>query len=280
MRRFVYYNASRAAAELLLDLYTAAAAYSVRKLRTAYTGACIRVRRSSDNAEQDIGFVGGQLNTASLLSFVGAGDGFVVTWYDQQGVNDLTQTSSSAQPQIVSTGSLITRGGKAAIKFDGSNDKIEKDSASFINKTNISFFSVANGDVNERLSTILSLHSSSATTLRVFNDTRTTLKRNMVIQTTTLFAADLSVFRNSTDQILLSSFVDTDKNMSAFDNGETGTTSTYSGEFNTTGLTLGVQAGFQFFHNGTIQEVIVFNTNESTNRIAIETNINNYYGIY
>jgi len=40
---------------LLLDLYpNAAAAYSVRKLRSAYTGSAIRVRRSSDNTEQDI----------------------------------------------------------------------------------------------------------------------------------------------------------------------------------------------------------------------------------
>ena len=41
----------------LLDLYpSAAAAYSVRKLRAAYTGNAIRVRRSSDNTEQNIGF--------------------------------------------------------------------------------------------------------------------------------------------------------------------------------------------------------------------------------
>jgi hypothetical protein len=57
---------------LLLDLFpNAAVAYSLRKLRTAYTGAAIRVRRSSDNAEQDINFVAGGLNTQSLLDFVG-----------------------------------------------------------------------------------------------------------------------------------------------------------------------------------------------------------------
>ena len=50
---------SRAAAEpLILDQIGApsAAAYSLRKLRAAYTGSAIRVRRSSDNAEADIGF--------------------------------------------------------------------------------------------------------------------------------------------------------------------------------------------------------------------------------
>jgi len=41
----------------LLDTYPdAAAAYSLRKLRADYSGSAVRVRRSSDNTEQDIGF--------------------------------------------------------------------------------------------------------------------------------------------------------------------------------------------------------------------------------
>ena len=42
----------------LLDTYTgAAAAYSLRKLRSAYTGSAIRVRRSSDNIETNIEYI-------------------------------------------------------------------------------------------------------------------------------------------------------------------------------------------------------------------------------
>lgn len=60
------------APSLLLDTYpNAAVAYSLRKLRTAYTGSAIRVRRSVDNAEQDIGFIGNELDTTSMLDFVG-----------------------------------------------------------------------------------------------------------------------------------------------------------------------------------------------------------------
>lgn len=60
------------ATPLLLDTYpNAAVAYSLRKLRTAYSGSAIRVRRSSDNAEQDIAFVGNDLDTTSMLDFVG-----------------------------------------------------------------------------------------------------------------------------------------------------------------------------------------------------------------
>lgn len=91
----------------LLDIYTAAVGYSLRRLRTAYSASAIRVRRSSDNAEQDIGFVGTVLDTSSLLSFCGADNGFVTTWYDQVGSNNAVQATAADQPQIVSSGSLI-----------------------------------------------------------------------------------------------------------------------------------------------------------------------------
>lgn len=60
------------APSLLLDTYpNAAVAYSLRKLRTAYSGSAIRVRRSSDNTEQDIVFSGNDLDTQTMLDFVG-----------------------------------------------------------------------------------------------------------------------------------------------------------------------------------------------------------------
>jgi len=72
---------------LLLDLYpNAALAYSLRRLSSSFSGSPIRVRRSSDNAEQDIPFDGsGDLDTANLLAFVGSNDGFICDWYDQSG---------------------------------------------------------------------------------------------------------------------------------------------------------------------------------------------------
>ena len=112
-----------AAPSLLLDLYpSAAAAYSVRKLRTAYTGSAIRVRRSSDNAEQDIGFVAGNLDTTALTTFCLATDGFVTTWYDQSGnAANATQTTAANQPQIVSSGAVITVNSKPATNFTNPN---------------------------------------------------------------------------------------------------------------------------------------------------------------
>jgi hypothetical protein len=91
-------------ATLLLDLYpNAAAAYSLRKLRTAYTGSAIRVRRSiipsGQPSEQDIGFVADQLDTVALLAFCGVGNGFVTTWYDQsESANHGIQETQASQP--------------------------------------------------------------------------------------------------------------------------------------------------------------------------------------
>lgn len=108
---------------LLLDAYSgASAAYSLRKLNTSYTGYAIRVRRSSDNTSQDIGFLGNSLDTTSISNFVGANDGFVSIWYDQSGNNkNATQVSLANQPQIVISGTLQTLNSKPTLYFDGAS---------------------------------------------------------------------------------------------------------------------------------------------------------------
>jgi hypothetical protein len=111
-----------ASANLLLDQYSgAAAAYSLRKLDKDYTGSAIRVRRSNDNTEQDIGFVGNDLDTASLKTFVGANSGFITTWYNQAdsagvfGTKNATQTTAANQPRIVNAGVVERQNGKPSI---------------------------------------------------------------------------------------------------------------------------------------------------------------------
>lgn len=106
----------------LLNEYSgAAAAYSLRLLDSTYSGNAIKVRRASDNTEQDIGFVNNVLDTSSLETFCSGTDGFVTTWYDQSGnANNATQSTAARQPKIVSSGSTILEGGKPILESNSS----------------------------------------------------------------------------------------------------------------------------------------------------------------
>jgi hypothetical protein len=294
MRRFVYYGASRAAGGLLLDLYPAAAAYSVRKLRTAYTGACIRVRRSSDNAEQDIGFVGNHLDTTSLLAFVGSNNGRIVTWYDQSGNNThKIQPSASNQPYIIESGLLYTENGKPCISRNSSTDTINKwlyGATTFptgdILTTNVF--------VGKRISGL-----GYSAIIRLSPKT-TALDRRFIgnsIENTTTYAVRLeagnTIFTsgNGYNQSLFSTFrTAPNTDFSARRNG-TPLSVVSSGA----GKDLNIQSdsAFTIFHSGLLgydasasgpdsilQEVIWWLSDESSDLPAIETNINNYYAIY
>jgi len=106
----------------LLDLFPGATiSVSTNLLSSTYTGPCMIVRRSNDNATQSIGFTQSQLDTAALLTFVGAGNnGFVQTWFDQSGNgNNFISSTASWQPRIVASGTLETMNGKPAPRFLG-----------------------------------------------------------------------------------------------------------------------------------------------------------------
>jgi hypothetical protein len=89
-------------AGLLDQVPGAVAAYSLRKLSNAYAGQAVNVRRSSDNATQDISFTGNDFNSGNFSNFVGASTGFVATWYDQAGSANATAIGglTANQPAI------------------------------------------------------------------------------------------------------------------------------------------------------------------------------------
>jgi len=94
------------------------AGFAFFKLRNAYSGNCIRVRRASDNTEQNIGFSGDWLDESAVASFCGASNGFIVTWYDQSGNGkDMTQSTTSLQPQIYNGSAVLKMNGTPAATF-------------------------------------------------------------------------------------------------------------------------------------------------------------------
>ena len=117
----------------------ASVAYSLRKLSSSYVGYAIQVRRSSDNATQDIGFaLDGDLDTSSLSTFVGVNDGFVNIWYDQSGNGrDIIKTDFSYQPKIVFSGAFKFIGGKVAIDFSGNKGLVYSGTLSLASITTV-----------------------------------------------------------------------------------------------------------------------------------------------
>ena len=98
------------------------------KLSDSYTGNCLRIKRVSDNAEQDIGFdSNGYFDMTAFNTFVSSSDtGFVKTWYDQSGAGyNATQSNIAFMPRIVvdSTGFIVpSKPGFPFVYFDGTND--------------------------------------------------------------------------------------------------------------------------------------------------------------
>jgi hypothetical protein len=247
----------------LLDTYTgAAAAYSLRKLSSSYSGSAIRVRRSNDNAEADIGFnVFGELSTVELAAHCGANDGFVKTWYDQSGsTNDATQSTTANQPKIYDgTTGVVTENGKPAVQFDGST--IELTSGSTISAatqavavvrsdvTDFGYIYGAAGDFSFRIHATGWRPASSTNTGDFYNGGSIYIDGN-----------EVTVTQSATAQRL------------AFANATSGG---YLRDLEHIG---GTYTGRHL--DGKLQELIMYSSDQSSNRTNIEDNINTFYSIY
>jgi hypothetical protein len=261
---------------LLNDYSGAAAAYSLRLLDNTYTGNAIKVRRASDNAEQDIAFSNNELDTATLETFASGTDAFVTTWYDQSGNgNDATQTTASGQPKIVSSGSTILTNGNPSMQFDGSDD--------YFNTTllpvtdNFLFAGVFDISTHYNYNTIFDNDYSSNDWEYWFYNTGLSAMR------TTAASEDFRLDNSnpvSTNTQLLSVIDVTSTNATMYiDSSQVAadTRGTLSTNFSYVNIGGG---GGNTTLNGHFSEFIWYNTNESTNRTGIETNINDFYSIY
>ncbi len=92
---------------------------SARKLKGSYAGPAIRLRETGADAEQDIGFVNGLLDTAAAASFIGANSGRGKTLYDHSGNgNHFIQATKASQP----TYGASNINSKPGFTLDGSDD--------------------------------------------------------------------------------------------------------------------------------------------------------------
>ena len=270
---------------LLNDYSGAAAAYSLRLLDNTYSGNAIKVRRSSDNAEQDIAFVNNELDTASLETFAGSGDAFVTTWYDQSGNgNDATQTTASKQPKIVSSGSTILENGKAAVELTTASNQ-------YMNLSNIGFssgitnFNVLKPNTSPIFWQYIYIYDGVSNVYGIsFSDSAAYDHRNILMGTKAL--SNDSISADFTQQ-LLSAYYDgsgdstTDGTMHIDSVNAPLNASRVWGAVQGASLLGSYPAGSSSnYFKGKIQEVILYDSDQSSNRTGIETNINDFYSIY
>jgi hypothetical protein len=266
----------------LLDAYSgAAAAYSLRQLQSG-SYPVVRVRRSSDNTEQD--FTATQVTDGTLTTFCGAGDGFVRTWYDQSGNGrNAEQTTTASQPQIVSSGSVVATNTKPAILLDGTNDHFNL--PTFGSAANHTVYAVtapisyaAATSLNARWYDVIT--SNASLQLLRDNATQNMAMKNSVWQTSTSSTTFASSSPTS-QKLFSSSFLSSSNAMKINSVSLSLASAAIVGAAGSIGK-IGVRAdlfGSTFFY-GTYQELIVYPIDQSANNAAIETNINAHYAIY
>ena len=299
---------------LLLDLYpSAAAAYSLRKLRTAYTGSAIRVRASTSGAEGDVSFdVNSTISASSTVTVTAVGTSglsigqqvtfstfwnaggsnqnvFVTTWYDQSGnARDATQTTQANQPQIVSSGTVINE------TFIGATNPTLR----FTTQNTLNFSNnIANNVGNIFIKTVSSITGRDAYRSLIEISTNVLQARAAIYgrSTTNLEAggrrldSDSYQFVNSSivankglfgaffDYINAQLYVYVNNNSNQRSGGfqTAGNTSNTDSFKNSIGNTVASLA-FQ----GSISEIIIYTTNQSANNTGINNNINTHYAIY
>ena len=193
-------------------------------------------------------------------------DGHVTTWYDQSLSNNATQTTAANQPKIVSAGSLVTENGKAAIQFDGVDDRLQSPS------------NWTTGD-----STTLHVLTVNDVSIRILLGSY----YNAIFFNEKQVAFDGSSWNASTNAVSLGqnlleyTYFNSGADIKYFNNGSANGSSTLSGTQqinNNIGSFTPTNSTYSF--DGKYQELIHFASDQSSNRTGIETNINNFYSIY
>jgi hypothetical protein len=218
----------------------------------------------------------GHLDQSTLTSFVGASNGFVVTWYDQSGNgNNITQSTNSNQAQIVSSGTVTVENGlpalaglSAVIYNTGITGLVTK-----------SIFAVSNLTQNSGANTVRILTSYAGTgavgdemgfdrivssnTMRIFDG-----GTNITVAGATAAQHQVSAIRTATDIS-----VDVDSGTAA------STPSNSNANTNTYKLfEESLSVGTTIEQPENIQELIFYDSNQTANRAAINLDQKTYFG--
>ena len=192
-------------------------------------------------------------------------DGFVETWYDQSGNSkDAVQATAGNQPKIVSAGSLLNE-----LLFEGSQvfDSITLSDSAQPN----SIFTVSNTKVASQTRGIYGTNSTQAGYYRSSN------KHAIFSTGTGSGTLEGAAYVADRDYLRFDLFNGASSVLGVDGNTTSGTT----GNVELDRLDIGdsTLSGVSPL-NGGIKELILYTSDQSANRTALETNINSHYSIY
>lgn len=236
---------------------------------------CVTIKRSSDGDTLVIGFSGNDWDSASALSFVGGGTGWVKTWWDQSGNNrHAIQTDSLKMPRLIISGVVNTENGIAAIRFDGTNDYLANTTQIIGGSVSQPYSKIVLGTWKSTPSGYLSdggLLSSYRNAIgvapgqfwRIFSGSVSDYASTAATNTQYLL---YTIFNGASSQLYVNSSGLGVKNV---------------GTNVMEGVTIGCGQNLtSAFANSNIQLLVAWPSDQSTNRTGIESNINSYYSIY
>ena len=249
----------------LLDQYGgAAAAYSLRALSSGWVaGDVVRARRVNTPGEAN--FTAGQVANGELATWALSGDAFVTTWYDQSGnASDAVQATTTAQPKIVSAGTLVVGG----LNFDGVDDLLSNGSLTL--GATVTGYTVTNSTAKVNSSYIFSINGTSgivdltdpAEFASVYSGT--SLKASTDISGSAVLKS--SLFNGASSNVRV--------------NGSSVATGNSGAQLANGTLVIGGGGSASDRMLGTINEIIIYGSNQSANTAGIETNINAAYSIF
>jgi len=295
----------------------ATAAYSLRLLREKHSGGLVRVRADdsgTDKGEADVLPLlqpdGSKIITLNspIENFSGtpfSGDGYVLadlidagngnydgltsSWYDQTpNLNDASNSTASAQPQIVSGGTVIQENGKPTVQFNGNSQNVLNLPSGFaLNSSAISAFTVAKETGSSNINGLFSNNSTLINDRWNINIVGEQPRIVVSYDGTEAEKIISSGFSRNTN-FLISSITTLDG--STFNgaikvNGNifSSQLSSSKNDFSYLGQNwaIGTTAGDpNRYLIGLFPELIIYNFEQSSNRTNIETNINNHYSIF
>jgi len=203
---------------------------------------------------------------------------FVHTWYDQAGSYNAVQETDANQPKIAESGALLTDG----IDFDGSNDFLGFGADICSNINNFSAFTIAKSDGgNGGLQVLFSVGFSGDGTIFAQARDDSNIEAHFGNGSSSANVVNLSQNVSQFESDMLFTTIGGSSTSKGFaDAVEGGSVSSASANpTNTTGG-IGMHTGSSSPFDGSVKEAIFYNSDQSDNRFKIESNINNYYGLY